>query len=615
MTMRKGIAALATGALLAGVASSAMARPVTPERLLNADAEAQNWLMVHKNYSNWRYSTLRQINRDNVQNLSLLFTTAIGGWATTPAGFKPDRYAAGGNVPKEEGVPLVEDGFMYVTDGLNKLMKIDVRSGSKGTPVWRFDPVVTSYRTTRGVAMMGNNIYIATGDVRIVAVNKDTGEAVFDVSMWAPTDPVTGSPAKNTQVVTAPPFVARTKAGKNIVSIGESSGGQQGTRSFVATADADTGDFMWRFFTVPEPGQFGADTWKNNAWITGGAGVWSTPAFDPQTNVMIHGTGDIFPSYDPEFRPGDNLFGASTIALDVDTGKLAWYFQATPDERWDLDTPSARVIYPSNAFGGQMRAVVANFERQGYYYQFNLDASAAKGPNSEAVFLKASPYVDRITWTDGIDPKTGKPIEYNPALATQVYKYATLPRTRKTLAQATLHCPNWGNQNIALQPTSFDPIKRIQYAVTNEGCRLGNVVTDFRDGNNAKQWVGQPACCFAGTDVDGGGALVAMNVDTGRKTKLATFPLLNEAGLVSTAGNLLLTAHVDGRVMAYDQDNGAELWTFNTGSSIAAPVMTYAIDGKQYVAVVVGGGRGSVSGLPASGVLGGNSTVYVFGLK
>jgi outer membrane protein assembly factor BamB len=133
-------------------------------------------------------------------------------------------------------------------------MKIDVRSGGKGTPVWRFDPVVTSYRTTRGVAMLGNNIYIATGDVRIVAVNKDTGEAVFDVSMWAPTDPVTGSPSKTTQVVTAPPFVARGKGGKNIVSIGESSGGQQGTRSFVAAADADTGEFLWRFFTVPEPG-------------------------------------------------------------------------------------------------------------------------------------------------------------------------------------------------------------------------------------------------------------------------------------------------------------------------------------------------------------------------
>jgi alcohol dehydrogenase (cytochrome c) len=615
MSMRLGMAAVAAGALFAGLSLPAIGAPVTPERLLNANAEPQNWLMVHQNYSNWRYSALRTINTTNVANLQPMFTVAIGGWATTPAGFKPDRYAAGGNVPKEEGVPLVEDGFMYVTDGLNKLMKIDVRAGNKGTPVWRFDPVVTSYRTNRGVGMMGNNIYIATGDVRIVAINKDTGEAVFDVSMWAPTDPVTGSPSKNTQVVTAPPFLARTKGGKNIVSIGESSGGQQGTRSWVGTANADTGEFMWRFFTVPEPGQFGADTWKNNAWITGGAGVWSHAAFDPTTNVMIHGTGDIFPSYDPEFRPGDNLFGASTIALDVDTGKLAWYFQATPSERWDLDTPQARVLYPSNAFGGAMRAVVANFERQGYYYQFNLDASIAKGANAEGVFLKASPYVDKITWTDGIDPKTGKPVEYNPALAVQVYKYATLPRTRKTMAQATMHCPGWSMQNIALQPTSFDPTKRIHYAMANEGCRLGNVVTDFRDGNNAKEWVGQGACCFTGTDVDNAGALLAMNVDTGVKKKLAGFPIPNESGVVATAGNLVFAGQMDGEVVAYNADTGAKLWGFNTGSNISAAPITYAVGDKQFVAIIVGGARGSVSALPAAGVLGGNSSVYVFGLK
>ena len=164
---------------------------------------------------------------------------------------------------------------------------------------------------------------------------------------------------------------------------GESSGGQLGTRSWVGAWDVNTGQLAWRTFTIPAPGEPGSETWKDNhnAWRVGGGGVWQTASYDPATNLLFYGTGDAFPSFDPEFRPGDNLFTASTIALDADTGKIVWYFQETPNEHWDFDTPSPKMLYEVSV-NGETRKVVANFSRNGFFY--TLDRASGQ-------FMRADP--------------------------------------------------------------------------------------------------------------------------------------------------------------------------------------------------------------------------------
>src|SRR2546430_1146420 len=187
--------------------------------------------------------------------------------------------------------------------------------------------------------------------------------------------------------------IGGTGSGKELVLVGESTGGSMGTRSWAGAFDANTGALVWRTFTIPAPGEPGSETWKDkhNAWRIGGASVWQTASFDPDSNLIYYGTGDAFPTYDPEFRPGDNLYTASTLAFDADTGKIAWYFQETPNEHWDFDTPSPKMLYEVT-LNGERRKVVANFSRNGFFY--SLDRTSGQ-------FLRADQYQATITWTKG----------------------------------------------------------------------------------------------------------------------------------------------------------------------------------------------------------------------
>src|SRR6266567_1947186 len=354
---RKGLLAALASIAFAGVAVPASAADVTQERLQNAANEPQNWLMVHHDYDNSRHSSLKEVNRDTVKDLKLKFMFSIGGLST------------GGTMRgKEESTPLVDDGFMYVSDTWNRVMKFDVRSGTQAVPLWRFDPKITKARTSRGLAMYGNKIFATTYDARVIALNRDSGEVVWEVQGAAPTDPATGTPAPKSQGFSAAPLTVKTRGGKELVLVGESTGGSQGTRSWVGAWDVNTGQLVWRTFTIPAPGEPGSETWKDNhnAWRIGGAGVWQTASYAPATNLVYYGTGDAFPTFDPEFRPGDNLYTASTLAFDADTGKIAWFFQETPNEHWDFDTPSPKMLYEVS-INGEARKVVANFSRNGFY--------------------------------------------------------------------------------------------------------------------------------------------------------------------------------------------------------------------------------------------------------
>ncbi|MEA2988133.1 MAG: hypothetical protein QOG83_844 [Alphaproteobacteria bacterium] len=565
MSARGVFAALASLGL-AAIAAPALAADVTTERLRNTDNEPQNWLMVHRDYNNSRHSALKDIDRGNVKDLKLKFLFSIGG-----------RSTGGTLAGKEEGTPLVDDGFMYVADTWGRVMKFDVRSGTEAIPLWRYDPKITKSRTNRGLAMYGNKVFIATNDVRMIALDRESGQVAWEVSAIAPTDPATGTPAAKTQAFTAAPLAIKTAGGKELVLQGESSGGQQGTRSWVGAWDVNTGKLAWRTFTIPAPGEPGSETWKDNhnAWRVGGAGVWQTASYDPATNLVYYGTGDAFPTFDPEFRPGDNLYAASTIALDADTGKIVWYFQETPNEHWDFDTPSPKMLYDVT-INGETRKVVANFSRNGFYY--TLDRASGQ-------FLRADQYQEKVTWTKGIDPKTGKPVDYDPSKNVQTY--AGIGALRGKRGEEA--CP-WHSGAPTFFPPTLDAKRMIAYVAGAEGCRPTNSIKTPMD--ETKDYVGQRACCQEQGRAVAHGSIWAVDLRTGKVVAKDTSRLVNESGLLSTDGDLLFTGFPNGHFAAHDADTLKELWSFNLGTPITAPPMTYSVGGKQYVAVVAGGAAG-----------------------
>ncbi len=583
MSARPILTALAAISL-AVIAMPAHAADTTPEQLLNAPKDGQNWLSVHRDYDNSRHSPLSDINRGNAKDLKLKFIMSIGGRAT------------GGTLRgKEEATPLVEDGFMYVNDTWGRIMKFDVRSGTQGVPLWRYDPKIKQSRTQRGIAIYGNKVFIGTNDMRMIAINKESGEVLWEVNAAAPTDPATGTPSPKTQGFTGAPLAIKTKGGKELVLQGESTGGQLGTRSWIGAWDVNTGQLAWRTFTIPAPGEPGSETWKDNhnAWRVGGGGVWNTASYDPATNLLYYGTGDAFPSFDPEFRPGDNLFTASTIALDADTGKITWYFQETPNEHWDFDTPSPKMLYDVN-INGENRKVVANFSRNGFYY--TLDRASGQ-------FLRADQYQEKVTWTKGIDPKTGKPVDYNPATPVQLYAGIGVQRAKR----GEEACP-WWNGSPTFFPPTLDAKRGVAYVAGAEGCIASTAIKTPMD--EKKDYVGLPTCCFEQGRITAHGALWALDLKTGKIIGKETFQPPTESGMLSTDGGLLFTGHMRGKFAAYDNETLKEVWSFDLGMPITAPPMTYSVNGKQYIAVVAGGATGVRQG----GLYQPSAIVAVFGL-
>jgi len=297
------IALLASSVL--ATASSGFAAEVTSERLIDANREPHNWLMNHRTYDGQRFSPLARITKDNVKNLKLAYAVPLGG---------------GTGNEWLEATPLVEDGFLYITDAWGVLYKIDVRSGDVGRIVWRMEPKQERPQTNRGAALWGNFVITAANwPARIVATDKETGKVVWEANM------TTDQPELR---ITAAPLAVKDK-----IIVG-ASGGDSGVRDYVAALDAATGKLLWRNFTIPAPGEPGSETWKGNtnAWQTGGAAVWVTGTYDPATNQTFWGTSTPVPMFDPFYRPGDNLYTNSVISWEPETGRMNWFFQYTPGD-------------------------------------------------------------------------------------------------------------------------------------------------------------------------------------------------------------------------------------------------------------------------------------------
>jgi alcohol dehydrogenase (cytochrome c) len=565
------VAVVLTTTLL-GYADSAKSEEVTADRLANADREPQNWLMNHRTYDAQRYSPLARIDKSTVGNLKLAYAVALGGTSTNM---------------NLESTPLAEDGFLYVVDQWGVLYKIDGRSGDVGRIVWRMDPGQEKLPlANRGAALWGNFVIsVANYPPRVIATDKDTGKVAWEANL---------SDGQADLQLTAAPLAVKDK-----IVLG-AAGGDHGVRDFIVGLDAATGRLVWRKYVVPAPGEPGAETWKdhNNAWQTGGGAMWVTGSYDMATNQVFWGTGNPVPMYDPYYRPGDNLYTNSLISWDPDTGRMNWYHQYVPGDMWDYDAAGTHILIDGQV-GGEAHKIVAHSQRNGFLYSFER----ANGQT-----LLARPYQDTITWTKGIDQKTGLPVDYDPNKDIQVYSgmqnQTPGDRTKKL-------CPSHdGGSNF--WSASYSPKTRLLYIPTRSTCDEITLTQDNRKNVNGII-NGASRRYIARNETD----IIVADPLTGEIKKKLHIPYPDNSAALTTAGGLLITAFTDGTVAAYDDSSLDLLWHFNLGSGVNAPPMTFEAGGRQYLAVQTGLNRNALainSMTPELRDMRNQTMLWVFGL-
>jgi alcohol dehydrogenase (cytochrome c) len=520
-------------------------QPVTAERLLKP--EPDNWLMIRGTYDGWGFSPLKEITTENASRLKPVWMTATGELAT------------------HQAAPIVNNGVMFVTTPNNQIIAFEAATGDV---LWRYRrprPAGANvpHNTNRGVALYGDKVYYAAGEAVLVALDAKTGKEIWTARL---AEVGTGYYAN------LAPLVAGGK-----VMIG-TSGGDFGIRGFVAAFDLDTGKELWRTFMVPAPGEPGSETWpKGDHWKTGGGSVWVTGNYDPQTNTAYWGTGNGGPWMGDQ-RPGDNLYTASTVALDVASGRIRGYFQYTPNESWDWDEASPPILVDFQRGGRTIRGLV-NVARNGYLY-FLERTSGRFG------FIEGKPFV-RQTVFRSLDPKTGYP-DVDPAAKPGTGKKGDF-------------CPSaHGGKN--WPPIAFNPQTRMIYVPANNNLcgSMSGVPVTYTAG---KAFTGAQG--GAGTVAPGAqhfGEVQAWHVDTGQRVWMHPYPKSpNWGAMLTTAGGLVFTGGTaDRKIHAFDAASGKVLWEFTTGSGITAPPTTFVVNGKQYLAVHSGWGgdpRGMQAGL------------------
>jgi alcohol dehydrogenase (cytochrome c) len=580
-----------TKSMLAGVVitvSPAAAADVTPERLINADREPQNWLMNHRTYDSQRYSQLDQINKANVKSLKIAYAVAIGGTS------------ANENL---EATPLAEDGFIYVTDQWGVLYKIDGRSGDVGRIVWRMDPGQEKIdAANRGAALWGGFVItVANYPPRMIATNKETGKVAWETNL---------SDGQPTLQFSAAPLAVKDK-----IILG-AAGGDRGVRDFIVALDAATGKLAWRKYVIPAPGEPGSETWKdkNNAWQTGGGAMWVTGSYDVDTNQVLWGTGNPVPMFNPYYRPGNNLYTNSLISWDPDSGKMNWYFQYTPGDMWDYDEAGTHILIDGQV-AGEARRLIAHSGRNGFFYALDR----AKGQT-----LLAKPYVDTITWTKGIDQKTGLPVDYDPKKDIQVYS----GQQNMTLTDRTKRlCPSWmGGNNY--WSASYSRRTKLLYIPSASSCNQATLDPVFK---NIKVENNVPLAEDVLREIANGALyggmykyiernesdIIVVDPFTGEVKKKVHKPYPNHSAALTTAGGLLFTGFIDGSFVAYDDISLEQLWHVNVGVGFNAPPMTFEVGGKQYVAILTGLSRPAKNTLvntPELREMRNQTMLFVFGL-
>lgn len=570
--MRKHLAALVLGLTL--VVMSACQDKGADEaslRLVNAAAEPQNWLSHGATYDEQRYSALAQINADNVGELGMAWS------------FEFDTNRG------QEATPLVVDGILYTTTAWSKVFALD---GATGKEIWKYDPKVpgkAGYKgccdvINRGVAYYDGMLFFGTLDGRLIALEAKTGKLLWSVLTVDQTKPYT--------ISGAPRIV------KGNVVIGNG-GAEFGVRGYVTAYDAETGNQVWRFYTVPtDPGRgddgtvsdeplrkIAAPTWHGRFWEAGGGGtVWDSIVYDPELDQLYIGVGNGSP-WNHRKRSegrGDNLFLSSIVALDPDTGRYRWHYQETPGESWDF-TATQQMILATLKIGGVARKVIMQAPKNGFFYV--LDRTNGK-------LISAGKYVP-VNWATGIDPRSGRPIEVAGA------RYATKPFLMMP-GGAGGH--NW-------QPMSFSPKTGLVYIPAQELPMIYEQDTKYRY-DQAGQNVGinlnfapLPTTSEERAAVTGSlkGRLLAWDPVAQKQVWTVEHKGAWNGGTLATAGDLVFQGTATGRFGAYHAATGHPLWNFEMPGGVMAGPISYAVKGTQYVAVLVGYGGAVGLALPEFG--------------
>ncbi len=509
-----------TVGLLAGSAHA----QVTFDRLLNSAKEPQNWMTYSGDYLGRRFSALDQVNTTNVRAL-----TAKWVYQTAATG-------------KLETSPLVVDGILYATAQDDRAFALDARTGR---PIWMYQHPLPGDirpccgRVNRGLAIVGDKVFLGTLDAHVIALDSKTGNVVWDV---VAADYRTGHS-----------FTVAPLAVKDLVVIGVS-GGEYGVRGFIDAYDAATGKRRWRFYTVPGRGEPGNETWEGDSWKVGGAPAWNTGTYDVVTNQIFWPTGNPAPSNRGEGRAGDNLYSNTLLALNTDTGKLNWYFQFTKHDEHDWDATQVPVII--DTAGG--KHLIAQANRNGFFYV--IDRATGK-------LLSANVY-GKTTWSDAKDAE-GRPVANQNA--------------SPTLEGHTV-CPGALGTTNFMAPT-YDPQTGLFYVTARDQCDIFSTAPQPYEAGHA--YYG--SAYFPSEEAKPyRGFLKAIDPVTGQVKWKFEHTSPTWSGVLSTAGGLVFTGDAEGNFIAMDAAAGKPLWHFQMGGAVYAAPMAFAVDGKEYVAIAAG---------------------------
>jgi alcohol dehydrogenase (cytochrome c) len=510
-----------------GKASISIAVDVQPQQLIERPS-GKNWLSYNGDYTGRRYSDLDQINTSNVGKLRAQWVFHAP------------------NSDSLEVTPVVVDGLMFVTSA-NDAYALDSQTGRA---IWHYSRPVSegliddaSQHHNRGVGIWHSRVYLETDNAHLLCLEARSGHLLWDVSY---TD------GNKNYGATSAPLVVKDK-----VLVG-TSGGDDGVRGFLAAFDAESGKLAWRFWTIPGPGEPGSSSWPGNAYLHGCGTTWMPGTYDPELNTLYWGTSNPCPDFDGDPRPGDDLYTDSLLALDPDTGKLKWYFQFTPHDLFDYDATETAVIIDA-IYKGEPRKLLAEANRNGFFYV--LDRTDGK-------FLSAVPFVEKLNWAKGIDAQ-GRPIRTD-----------VMPSSAGTRV-----CPGFSGATNWYAP-SYNPDAKLFYFLALEHCDLYlKKAEKFQEGQ-----------AYYSTGVkhspgdDRKRILLAYDLESDKP--VWRYPQVGNghgfAGTMTTKGGLVLFGDDAQSFEAVDARTGAALWHFNTGQNLHASPMSYAVNGRQYVAIAAG---------------------------
>jgi alcohol dehydrogenase (cytochrome c) len=512
---------------------------VSFDRILGANNEPQNWLTYSGSLMGQRYSLLTQITPANVKDLELQWVFQAR------------------SLEKFEATPLVVDGVLYTVQAPNDVVAIDAVTG-RVFWVYEYAPSpearVCCGRVNRGLAILGDTLFMGTIDGHLLAIDSKTGKPIWNVTV---------AKAEAGYALTHAPLVVKDKV---IVGV---AGGEFGIRGFLAAYDTRTGKEAWRFNTIPSPGEPGHETWAGDSWMHGGASVWVTGSYDPQLNLTYWGVGNPGPDWNSDVRAGTNLYSDSVVALDADTGRLKWYFQFTPHDDFDYDSVQVPVLADLE-WKGAMRRVMLWANRNGFYYV--LDRTSGE-------FLQGKSFA-KVTWATGLDD-TGKPIRVAGAVPTR---------------EGTLVFPGVQGATNWFSP-SYSPHTGLFYIPIweNYASVFNKLPAEFVEGR--RYTAGAPrspvpslkgAQVLTRTEAEGYGVVRAFDPKTSLLKWEFKMADVTGSGVLTTASDLLFAGGREGYFWALDARTGAELWRATTGGDVASGPVTFSVNGRQYVSVSAG---------------------------